>query len=92
MPLHCIAPHEADAKAPENQQAPLVSLGTFARQIGRTPVTIWRWQKLGWLDASVNIAGRPYLTRATIDRFTARATAGEFSKAAHVPNRKWGDA
>jgi len=67
--------------------APLVSVNIFARQIGRTPVTLWRWQKLGWLDASVNIAGKPYLTREAIQRFTTRATAGEFAKAPHVKRR-----
>ena len=48
--------------ASQCETPPLVSLAVFARQIGRTPVTVWRWQKLGWLDASVNIAGKPYLT------------------------------
>jgi hypothetical protein len=66
---------------------PLVALAVFARQLGRNPVTLWRWQKLGWLDASVNIAGRPYLTRQAIDRFTRRATDGEFSKKSHAPRR-----
>lgn len=66
---------------------PIVSMAAFARQIGRTPVTLWRWQKLGWLDASVNIAGKPYLTREAIERFTRRATAGEFARASHAPRR-----
>jgi hypothetical protein len=66
---------------------PLVSLAIFGRQIGRTPVTLWRWQKLGWLDASVNIAGKPYLTREAIARWNARARAGEFARAAHTPCR-----
>jgi transposase-like protein len=65
----------------------LVSVATFARQIGRTPVTVWRWQKLGWLDASINIASRPYLSREAIKRFTARATAGEFARAPHAPRK-----
>jgi hypothetical protein len=64
---------------------PLTSVATFARQIGRTPVTIWRWQQIGWLDPSVNIAGKPYLTREAIEKFTRRATAGEFARAPHVP-------
>jgi hypothetical protein len=66
---------------------PLVSLAIFGRQIGRTPVTLWRWQKLGWLDSSVNIAGKPYLTREAVERFTARATAGEFARAPHAPRK-----
>ncbi len=56
-------------------------MAVFAKGIGRTPVTIWRWQKLGWLDASVNIAGKPYLTREAICKFNTRAAAGEFAKA-----------
>ena len=64
-----------------------VSLAVVARQLGRSTVTLWRWQKRGWLDASINIAGRPYLTREAIDRFTRRATAGEFSQAPHAPRR-----
>ena len=66
---------------------PLVSVAIFWLQIGRTPVTLWRWQKLGWLDASVNIAGKPYLTREAVQRFTARATAGEFARAPHAPRK-----
>ena len=68
--------------------APLVSNSNFARSIGRAPVTIWRWQKQGWLDASVNIAGKPYLTREAIDKFTARATAGEFARTPHAPRKE----
>ena len=68
-----------------NDQAPLVSIATFCRAIGRSPVTAWRWQKLGWLDASVNIAGKPYLTREAIERWNDRARAGEFAKAPHAP-------
>jgi hypothetical protein len=74
--------------ATTHETPPLVSIAIFARQIGRTPVTLWRWQKLGWLDASVNIAGKPYLTRESIDRFTQRATAGEFARAPHAPRRE----
>ena len=66
---------------------PLVSVAIFGRQIGRTPVTLWRWQKLGWLDASVNIAGKPYISREAIERWTARAVAGEFARAPHAPRK-----
>jgi hypothetical protein len=65
----------------------LVSVAIFGRQIGRTPVTLWRWQKLGWLDASVNIAGKPYRTREAIEKFTRRATAGDFARAPHAPRK-----
>jgi len=69
-------------------ETPLVSLAIFARQIGRTPVTIWRWQKKNWLDASININGKPYLSREAIERWAARAVAGEFARAPHAPRRK----
>ena len=74
-------------KTNQLETPPLVSVATFCRGIGRSPVTLWRWQKLGWLDASVNIAGKPYLTRAAIERWTARAVAGEFSRAPHAPRK-----
>jgi len=70
------------------ETSPLISIKTFARQIGRTPITLWRWQKLGWLDASVNIAGKPYITREAIARWNDRARAGEFAKAPHAPRQQ----
>ena len=69
-------------------ELPLISVAAFARQLGRTTNTLWRWQRLGWLDASINIAGKPYLSREAIDKFYRRATAGEFSKPPHIPRRK----
>jgi len=69
---------------------PLTSVNNFARQIGRTPCTIWRWQKLGWLDPFINIAGKPFLSGAAIERFNRRAAAGEFAKAPHAPRREKG--
>jgi hypothetical protein len=68
---------------------PLTSVATFCRGIGRTPPTIWRWiHKNGWLDKPVNIAGKPYLTREAIEKFTRRAAAGEFAKAPHAPRKE----
>ena len=78
--------------ATTQETPPLVSVNNFARQIGRTPVTLWRWQKLGWLDASVNIAGKPYLTKQAVERFTQRATAGEFARAPHAPRKQKAEA
>jgi hypothetical protein len=69
---------------------PLTSVATFCRGIGRTPPTIWRWQQKGWLDPFVNIAGKPYLKRESIEKFTRRAAAGEFAKAPHVPRKEKG--
>lgn len=79
------------ANATTHETPPLVSINIFARQIGRTPVTLWRWQKLGWLDASVNIAGKPYLTREAVERWNARARAGEFARAPHAPRKVKGE-
>jgi hypothetical protein len=44
----------------------------------------------GWLDPFVNIAGKPYLKRESIEKFTRRAAAGEFAKAPHVPRKEKG--
>ena len=66
----------------------LVSLNSFARQIGRTPVTLWRWRQLGWLDGVINIAGKPYVTRGGQEKFLRRAQAGEFSQTPHAPKPK----
>ena len=63
----------------------LISNAAFAKQIGRTPITIWRWQKLGWLGRSINIAGKPYLTRESLETFYARAKAGDFAQEPHLP-------
>lgn len=75
-------------EAIKRESAPIISVNAFARQIGRTPLTLWRWQKLGWIDASINIAGKPYLTREAIDKFMRRAAAGEFAKSPHAPRRE----
>ena len=71
-----------------NEAPPLISAATFARSIGRTSITVWRWQKLSWLDPFVNIAGKPYLTREAIERWNTRARAGEFAKAPHAPKKE----
>jgi hypothetical protein len=65
--------------------APLTSRANFCRAIGRTTVTLWRWEKLGWIDPAINIAGKPFYTREAIERFTRRASAGEFARAPHAP-------
>ena len=76
--------------SPLHDTPPLVAQAAFARQLGRSTVTLWRWQKLGWLDASINIAGRPYLSRAAIERFVQRAVSGEFSQQTNAPQREKG--
>lgn len=71
--------------ATQFNDSPLTSRANFCRGIGRTTVTAWRWEKLGWLDSSVNIAGKPFYTREAIEKFARRATAGEFARAPHAP-------
>lgn len=64
-------------------------LSRFACEMGKTNVTMWRWRKAGWIDPDdvINIAGKPYITGAGIEKFLRRAQAGEFSQAPHAPRR-----
>jgi hypothetical protein len=50
-----------------------------ARDEGVSDVTIWRRVRSGLL-ISVNIAGRPYITNASLAEFYRRAATGEFAK------------
>ncbi len=69
------------------KDSPLVSRANFGRQLGRTNVTLWRWERMGWIDPAINIAGRPFYTKETIEKFARRAAAGEFSRPPHAPRR-----
>ncbi len=62
----------------------LQAVSAWCRRIGRSHVTVWRWKTNGWIT-TVNIAGRPYITRETILEFKRRALAGEFAKPHHAP-------
>ena len=64
----------------------MISWDQWLRQIGRTHTTGWRWRKAGWIN-TINIAGRVYVSQASIDEFIARAERGEFSKEHVVPTR-----
>ncbi len=66
---------------------PLIPLSIFARSLSKTPSTIWRWRKSGWLE-TVNIAGKVYVSSQAVAEFVRRAEAGEFSKQAVVPRNK----
>jgi hypothetical protein len=72
--------------AHSQSSAGIRSLASFTAEIGKTPSTVWRWRKQGWLDV-LNICGKLYVTSEAIERFKARAAAGEFSKAPVVPQR-----
>ena len=52
-----------------------------------TRTTGYRYRKQGLLE-TVNIFGRLYVTRQEIEKFEARAIAGEFHKDAKTPTRK----
>ena len=66
---------------------PLTSVAKFCRDMDKTPVTAWRWIQKNWLDKPQNIAGKPYFSRETLEKFYARAAAGEFARAPHVPRK-----
>jgi hypothetical protein len=49
----------------ETQNVPEIqAVSEWCRQIGRSLVTVWRWKENGWIT-TINIAGRPYITRVT---------------------------
>ncbi len=64
-----------------------IPLRRWAAEIGRTPATVWRWRKLGWLH-TINIAGKQFVMPDEAERFAARAAAGEFSRKAVVPSKE----
>jgi hypothetical protein len=67
--------------------APIISLSKFAAQLGKTPVTLWRWRQRGWLK-TINIAGRQYVTAEAMVEFVTRAEAGEFAQRHTAPDRR----
>lgn len=50
----------------------------FLKLVGVSVQTGWRWRKLGWIT-TIEIAGKPYVAQAEVERFNARMAAGEFS-------------
>ncbi len=64
----------------------LIALDKWTQSIGRTPATVWRWRKRGWLP-TVNIAGKNYVTNQASADFRARAERGEFALDVR-PNRE----
>lgn len=57
----------------------LTAFGKFLQSVGCSRTTGWRWRTNGWIE-TVNIAGRPFVRREAIDKFLARAEAGDFAK------------
>lgn len=62
----------------------IIAYWKFLNAVGCSRTTGWRWRKNGWIE-TVPVGGRQYVRRAAIDRFLARAQAGEFAKASIVP-------
>ena len=59
----------------------LVAFDPWIQSLNRTRATGHRWRKqFLWLK-TVNIFGRLYIRRKTIEEFQRRALAGEFQKA-----------
>jgi hypothetical protein len=58
----------------------LVSFDVWIQTLNRTRATGHRWRRqLPWLK-TVNIFGKLYIRRATIEEFERRASAGEFQR------------
>ncbi len=72
----------------ENNEIGLISLRRFRAEMEIVPSTAYRWIQRGWLDKTINIGGRPYLTVETIRRFKERASRGEFAGANKPPLQK----
>jgi hypothetical protein len=69
----------------ENTASNLVSFDGWLKSLGRTRATGHRWRKrFPWLK-TVNIYGKVYVYRESIDEFERRAMAGEFSRDVHPP-------
>ncbi len=75
----------------ENDSSPrscsLIPFGKFLEDVGKSSVTGWRWRKAGFI-ATVNVAGKVYISEEEIRRFEARAIAGEFSRMANTQRRE----
>lgn len=65
---------------------PPVAINKFCAEVGISPITAYRMRKRGWLS-TLNIAGRQYVSMDEIERFNARAAAGEFAQIHVTPKR-----
>jgi len=62
----------------------MVSFDAWLNSLNRTRCTGWRWRKHG-LIITQNVFGKLYITRDEIERFEARALAGDFHMDATTP-------
>lgn len=58
--------------------AGLIPLDWWTKQIKRSPATVWRWRRLGWLKTIV-IANRRYIKVEDAEEFIRLASEGCFS-------------
>ena len=60
-----------------------ISLNQFARALDRTPCTIWRWRKLGWIreEDILNLASKPYISAAGVELFLRHRASGNLGVA-----------
>jgi hypothetical protein len=63
----------------------LVSADAYRKAIGRSRQWVWRMKREGLLD-QVNICGKVYLTRESIEEFERKAKAGELARRTHAEN------
>lgn len=62
----------------------MVSFDAWLNSLNRTRCTGWRWRKNGIISTQ-NVFGKLYITRDEIERFEARAMAGDFQMDATTP-------
>jgi hypothetical protein len=64
----------------ETTAGDLVSFDVWLESLNRTRATGHRWrQKFPWLE-TINIFGKLYIRRTTIEEFERRAAVGEFQR------------
>jgi hypothetical protein len=64
-----------------------ISLDKFREIVGRSRVTIYRWEKQGLLQTYL-IYNRRYVRAEVVEEFIRKAEAGEFARPGHRPRRK----
>ncbi len=59
----------------------------FCRECGFSYTTGWRFRRAGLVEV-INLRGRPYILQTEVERFKARAAAGEFSRQSNLSASK----
>lgn len=75
--VSCKSVHEMTKQTTTVPTVPVVALKKWARDIGISDTTAWRWAKAGLIHP-INIYGKLYLAQSDILQFLARAESGEF--------------